>query len=172
MKDEQDCFTQSSFFQITFRLLLLLILSLFLPRLGPLELSSPVVSPLVMRGFPPDLSTANLLCGGDPRYIASSGARSVLSVGTERVRGRMGGVALRVGGGKSVGVVGEMGEDSWGIILMQIALSVSHIRDYVCLPMIDRTMCCSQSGVGVGRSDAKPSQSIFTNGWPFWRTVF
>lgn len=172
MKDEQDCFTQSSFFQITLRLLLLLILSLFLPRLGPLELSSPVVSPLVMRRFPPVLSAAVLLCGGDPRYIASSGARSVLSVGTERVRGGIGSVALRVRGGKFVGVVGEIGDDSWGIILMQMALSVSHIRDYICcLSMMNRT-CCSRSGVGVGGSDAKRSQSVFTNGWPLWPKVF
>ena len=112
MRDEQDCFTQSSFFQMTFRLLLLLILSLFLPRRGPLELSSPVVSPLVMRRFAPALSAAILLCGGDPRYIASSGARRVLSVATARVRGGTGRVALRVGGGNLVGVVGEMGDDS------------------------------------------------------------
>lgn len=112
MGDKQDCFTQSSFFQITFRLLLLLILSLFLPRRGPLELSSPVVSPLDMRGFPLALSATPLLCGGDPRYIASSGARSVLSVWAGHVRGGMGRVALRVGGGNLVGVVGEMGDGS------------------------------------------------------------
>lgn len=64
-----------------------------------------------MRRPPRALSAASLLCGGDPRYIASSGARSVLSVGTERVRGGTGRVALRVGGGNLVGVVGEMGDD-------------------------------------------------------------
>jgi hypothetical protein len=68
-----------------------------------------------MRGFPFALSAAPLLCGGDPRYIASSGARSVLSVGAvgaDHVRGGMGRVALRVGGGNLVGVVGEMGDGS------------------------------------------------------------
>lgn len=65
-----------------------------------------------MRGFPLALSATPLLCGGDPRYIASSGARSVLSVGADHVRGGMGSVVLRAGGGNLVGVVGEMGDDS------------------------------------------------------------
>jgi len=115
--DVQDCFTQSNFFQITFRLLLLLVLSLFLP-LRDRELSSPVVLPLVIRGSPRSLSAADRRWGGEPRYMASSGARSALSVGIGRVvRERtVGKVLLRVGAANLVGVVGvgvgEMGEAS------------------------------------------------------------
>jgi hypothetical protein len=110
--DIQDCFTQSNFFQITLRLLLLLFLSLFLP-LRDRELSSPVVLPLIIRRSPRSLFAADPLCGGDPRYMASSGARSVLSVGIECTReSRAGRVLPRVGAGNLVGVVGEMGEAS------------------------------------------------------------
>lgn len=112
----QDCFTQSNFFQITFRPLLLLFLSLVLP-LRERELSSPVVLPLGTRRSPRSLPAAERRWGGEPRYMASSGARSDLSVTIGRVvRGRTAGrVLLRVGAANLVGVVGvgeigEMGE--------------------------------------------------------------
>jgi hypothetical protein len=108
-KNIHDCFTQSSFFQMTFLLRLLLFLSLCLPLLSA---SSPVLFPFVMRG-PRSLFACDCRCGGDPRYIASSGASSVLSVGIERVLGMVGNVAPRArGGNREVGVVGECGVES------------------------------------------------------------
>jgi hypothetical protein len=113
-KNKHVCLTHSNFFHAPFLLLLPLraVLSLCLPLLRLRILPSP--PPLVMRrSFCSLLTAADCLRGGEPAYMASSGASSERSVAVARCREGAGRVFARFRGGKLVLSVDAADRGAW-----------------------------------------------------------